>query len=254
MVRRLIGASLLAMAWLPAGEGAAAPSGGPVAGDAFAVAQAQQGGSAAAAPHSAAEALAREYRLTSADGKRRCALTLGSGAAGPGFSLALDRAACAEIAFAAVVAAWAPDAAGSIRLLDSRGQLVAEFTEAAEGSFEALREGDGVYFLEPPAAPPAPVEEGAVVGDWVLLREAGTPVCRWTLTDTPAPDGGKRVEVAAGCDPFLTQFAPISWVMSGGNILVKGAADGTSIRFALQDDGVWARIPERSRPLHMTRP
>lgn len=254
MMLRLLRTTLLVMAVQPAGWSHAAPLERGADRGALTVAQVQQGGIVTAAPRSAAEALARDYRLTSADGTRRCVLTLGTGPAGPGLSLTFDRAACAEIAFAAAVAAWAPDAAGSIRLLDSKGQLVAEFTEAAEGSFEALREGDGVYFLEPPAASPAPVEEAAVVGDWLLLREAGTPVCRWTLTDAPAPDGGKRVEVAAGCDPFLTQFAPTSWVMSGGNILVKGAADGTTIRFALQDDGIWARIPERSRPLHMTRP
>ncbi|MFG1477812.1 AprI/Inh family metalloprotease inhibitor [Xanthobacter sp. V4C-4] len=202
----------------------------------------------------AVERLAGPFRLTSADGERRCDLLLSPQPSGAGFAVTLDRRACAAIVFAAQVGAWTPDASGSIRLLNEHGRTIAEFTEATGGSFEALREGDGVYFLGPPTAldaGAAAVDE--VTGDWLLGRGAG-PVCRWTLTDARAARGGYLVQVAPDCDESLTRFAPATWEMSGGNILVRGVADGPTIRFARQEDGTWARIPERGRPLLMTRP
>ncbi|MFG1417965.1 AprI/Inh family metalloprotease inhibitor [Xanthobacter sp. V0B-10] len=203
----------------------------------------------------AAARLAGQFRLASADGERRCDLTLAASPVEGGFSVTLDPAACAAISFATLVRAWAPDAAGSIRLLNAQGRTVAEFTEATGGSFEALREGDGVYFLGPPGTGeglPATPEE--VMGEWLLSRGAGPAVCRWTLGEARAPGGGYRMEVAPDCDESLTRFGAGSWELSGGNILVRGVADGSTIRFARQEDGTWARVPERNRPLLMTRP
>lgn len=225
-----------------------------------AVAQMQQPDEGASAVPSgpsraSVEALARAYWLTSADGARRCEITLSASPTVSGFALALDRAACAPIAFTGHLVAWVPDDSGAIRLVDAKGHVVAEFTGASEGSFEALREGDGVYFLGPPVAARAEIVDPAeVVGDWVLWREGPKPVCRWRLTDQPAAGGGSQVLIAPECDVFLVRFAPSSWQIVGGNVLVKGATDGSTIRFARQEDGTWARIPERSRPLHMTRP
>lgn len=202
-----------------------------------------------------AEKIAGPFRLTSADGERRCDLVLAAQPAGAGLAVTRDAEGCAAIAFAAQVSAWVPDPSGSIRLLNDQGRTVAEFTEATGGSYEALREGDGVYFLGPPTA-----EDGAqatpeeVMGEWLLARGTGAPVCRWTLTDARAAQGGYRIEVAPGCEDTLARFRPGRWELSGGNILVRGTADGGTIRFARQEDGTWARIPEGSRPLVMTRP
>jgi hypothetical protein len=207
------------------------------------------------ATRQAAERLAGAFRLSSADGERRCDVTLAAQPSGGGFAVAFDAATCAAISFAAQVSAWVPDVSGSIRLLNAQGRTVAEFTEATGGSFEALKEGDGVYFLGPPSAadgPPATPEE--VMGEWLLARQPGVTVCRWTLTDSPGPRGSYRVQVAPGCDELLTRFGPNAWELSGGNILVRGVADGSTIRFARQEDGTWTRIPERNRPLIMTRP
>lgn len=202
-----------------------------------------------------AERLAGPFRLASADGERGCDLTLALQPAGAGLAVTLDRAACAAIAFSAQVSAWVPDPSGAIRLLNEHGRAVAEFTEATGGSFEALREGDGVYFLAPPSASdgiPATAEE--VMGEWLLSRQAGVPVCRWTLSDAHAARGGYLLQVAPDCDDSLARFGPATWELSGGNILVRGVAEGPTIRFARQEDGTWARVPERGRPLLMTRP
>lgn len=220
------------------------------------VAQAQQPAARTdAATRDAAARLAGAFTLTSADGERRCAVTLRGEAGGAGFAVGIDRAACAPIAFASQVAAWLPDPSGAIRLLGAEGRTLAEFTEATGGSYEALREGDGVYFLaSPSAAAEAVVSLEDMGGDWVLTRGAEVPACRWTFTEESTGEGRHAVRVAAGCDEAMARFAPVSWIIEGGNVLVHGADGGSPIRFARQEDGIWARIPERGRPLLMMRP
>ena len=194
----------------------------------------------------AAARMAAPFRLSSADGARSCGFTLKPDASGPGLAVEFDRAACADIGFSAQVAAWLPDPSGSIRLLNAQGRTVAEFTEGTGGSYEALREGDGVYFLANPAlAEGTEIKTEEVVGDWDLARQAGAPVCRVTLLDSPAKGGGFRLNVASGCDAALLRFGPTAWDIEGG---------ASVIRFARQEDGGWARTPERGRPLLMTRP
>lgn len=200
--------------------------------------------------------MAGDFRLTSADGTRACAFTLKPDASGSALTVDFDKEACAVIGFSGQVSAWLPDPSGSIRLLNAQGRTVAEFTEGAGGSYEALKEGDGVYFLtNPSVADATEVNVEEVVGDWDLSRTAGAPVCRWTLQNVPAGKGeGRIVSVAAGCDSSMLRFAPVAWDIEGGNILVRGVASGAMIRFARQEDGSWARTPERGRPLLMTRP
>jgi len=200
--------------------------------------------------------LAGPFRLTSADGARACAFTLKAEPLGPGLAVEFDKVACAEIGFSNQIAAWLPDPSGSIRVLNGQGRTVAEFTEGAGGSYEALREGDGVYFLASPVAEDSTdVKVEEVVGEWDLARIAGTPVCRWTLLEEAVgKGGGHAVAVAAGCDAALLRFGPAAWDIEGGNILIRGAGAGNVIRFARQEDGGWARTPERGRPLLMTRP
>ena len=203
----------------------------------------------------AAARVAAPFRLSSADGARSCGFTLKPDASGPGLAVEFDRPACADIGFSAQVVAWLPDPSGSIRLLNGQGRTVAEFTEGTGGSYEALREGDGVYFLANPAlAEGTEIKTEEVVGDWDLARQAGAPVCRVTLLDAPAKGGGFRLNVASGCDAALLRFGPTAWDIEGGNILVRGEGGASVIRFARQEDGGWARTPERGRPLLMTRP
>lgn len=202
-----------------------------------------------------AERRAGTFVLTSADGERTCPLVLKPTASGPGFALGFATDGCPLIAFAAQVVAWAPDPAGGIRLLNAQARTVAEFTEGAAGTYEALREGDGVYFIATPADLQADVVHSEeLFGDWDLSRTAGTPVCRWVLSDTPVTAGAFAVRVAPGCETALAAFTPVTWRLEGGNVLVASGSGGGTLRFARQEDGGWARVPERGRPLLMSRP
>lgn len=208
-----------------------------------------------------AQKLAGPYRLMSADGTRACPVALKPTAvSASAFALEIAAGACAAIPFAAEAMAWAPDPSGSIRLRAGDGRLLAEFTEATGGTYEALREGDGVYFLATPAAVAIPeVSAEEMLGDWALVRATGaSPLCRWTLTDTPvAPASGRPGGFAITGDrtcPGIGDFIAAIWRIEGGNVVVTPASGSQVLRFTRQEDGSWAKTPERGRPLFLARP
>lgn len=195
------------------------------------------------------------FTLSSADGTRQCPLALKAEAVPHGFLLELDRPTCAAaIGFLAEVTAWIPDESGALHLVNSQGRTVAEFSESTAGSYEALRDGDGVYFLSDPGVSQAgAVTPAEVEGVWNLVGSGGKVVCQWTFAAEKAPGSGGAVSLAEGCDAQVTQLGPVAWRLEGGNILVS-VRKGAAIRFARQEDGTWARVPERGRPLLLSRP
>ncbi|HSI41680.1 MAG TPA: AprI/Inh family metalloprotease inhibitor [Xanthobacteraceae bacterium] len=204
----------------------------------------------------AVTALAGSFKLSNADGDRVCDMVLKPEPAAGGFAVAFDRAACAaSIGFAVDVAAWSPGPGDAIRLLGAKGRLVAEFTEGVGGTWEALREGDGVYFLTNPSIgdPSEQAQPADLVGLWEVARTPGRTVCRFTLADTPTDNGAFVLKVEPGCEATLARFAPVRWRLERGDLVVA-SAKGDTLRFAPQEDGVWAKVPEGNRPLLLTRP
>lgn len=202
-----------------------------------------------------AEQAAGAFVLSSADGQRKCPLTLKTEPVANGFALAFDAGACAGIGFMPQAAAWTPDSSGAIRLLNAQGRLVVEFGQATAGNYEALREGDGVYFLASPAASEdaAAVRVEEMLGDWDLARVAGTPICHVVFLEEAIGNGGHKLQLGTPCDSAITQFGPVSWSIEGGNVLMASGSGGTPLRFARQEDGGWAKVPERGRPLLLLR-
>ncbi|MFG1427007.1 protease inhibitor Inh/omp19 family protein [Roseixanthobacter glucoisosaccharinicivorans] len=202
-----------------------------------------------------AEQAAGAFVLSSADDQRKCALTLRTEPVANGFALAFDAGACAGIGFMQQVVAWTPDSSGAVRLLNAQGRLVVEFGQATAGNYEALREGDGVYFLASPAASEdatgVRVEE--MLGDWDLARVAGTPICHVVLLEEATGNGAHKLQLGTPCDSAITQFGPVSWSIEGGNVLMASSSGGPPLRFARQEDGGWAKVPERGRPLLLLR-
>ncbi|WP_018387510.1 AprI/Inh family metalloprotease inhibitor [Ancylobacter sp. FA202] len=205
--------------------------------------------------------LAADYRLTNADGDRVCLIALSDtpltrGRAAPErFSLGLDRAACASaILFSVDIASWAPGPGHSIRLFGPDGALVAEFTEGVGGTWEALREGDGVYFLVNPRLADPGLHAGDLVGAWEIAEVAGTPLCRLELTDIDGGGGTFRARLKAGCPARLVALAPDRWRLDSGSLVLL-TARGEGVRFAAQEDGGWEKVPpEEGTPLLLSRP
>lgn len=197
------------------------------------------------------------FVLSSADGSRQCAIALKADKAPHGSRLDFDRPSCvAAIAFLAEVTAWRLDSAGELLFVNADGRAVAEFSEGAAGSYEALREGDGVYFLSDAAADPTEdVTADDVRGEWDVAGPTGKPLCRWTLSPEMEKGGGEGgpIALSAGCGPQVTRLGPTGWTLEKGRLLVA-VRSGPAIRFVRKDDGSWTGAPERGGPLLLTRP
>jgi hypothetical protein len=201
-------------------------------------------------------ALAANYQLSNADGERKCPITLDPEPAGPGFTLKYEREACVKLfAFLAEVRAWRPGPAGSIRFVRQDGRMIAEFTEGVDGEYEAIREGDAVYFLANLqfVDPKELAQPADVIGDWTVARPNGPPLCRLHFSDQPSQDEGYQLRVEPGCDPALASFAPVSWRLDRGDVVLQSQT-GDKLRFGRREGGGWAKVPERPGPLVMTRP
>ncbi len=204
----------------------------------------------------AARGLASNYQLADAIGERRCPMVLEAKAAAPGFTLVFDKAVCIPLfGYLAEVAAWQPAPAGGIYFVNAKGTVIAEFTEGVGGVYEAIRETDGVYFLSNLriADPGTFVQVPDMVGDWYLSRPQGPPLCRITLTDQPAGEERYVLRVGEKCDAAITSFGPIAWRLDRGDFVLISGKD-ERLRFGRNDDGIWAKVPDRPRPLLMTRP
>ena len=204
----------------------------------------------------AARTLASNYQLADAIGERRCPMVLEAKTSAPGFALIFDKTACIPLfGYLAEVAAWQPAPAGGINLVNSKGVVIAEFTEGVGGVYEAIRENDGVYFLSNLRIADAGtfVQVTDMVGDWILRRPQGPPLCRVTLTDQPAGEERFALRVAEKCDAAITSFGPVAWRLDGGDFVLISNKD-ERLRFGRNDEGAWAKVPDRPRPLLMTRP
>jgi hypothetical protein len=203
-----------------------------------------------------ARLLAGDYELRSADGTHTCPVTLQSRAGRTGFPLTFGRKECTPFfAFLGEVISWHPGIAGSIAFLAKDGRVVAEFAEGVGGVYDAIRENDAVYFLANLkfVEPAHTVRVVELLGDWNLSRPGGAPICRITLSDELLAENTFAVRLHPGCDAAIERFGPRTWQLTVGDIVVS-AENGDQLRFGRQEDGSWARVPDRPRPLIMTRP
>jgi hypothetical protein len=213
---------------------------------------------AEAQENASARALASNYQLADALGERKCPITLEARVASPGFAMTFDRAACrAAFAHLTDVIAWQPAPAGGINFVDAKGISITEFSEGVGGVYEAIRENDGVYFLTNLRIADTPETQPAdLLGKWSLSRPGGPTICTITLTNEAAGEGRFTLRLAPGCDSAITAFAPVSWHLSSGDILLFSKS-GSLIRLGRNDEGIWSRLPDqfqpRPRPLLMTR-
>lgn len=203
-----------------------------------------------------AKSLASNYELASGSGDRKCAITLEPRPSGPGFFLAYNKSECTPLfGFLSETVAWLPGVAGSIRFVNGARRTVAEFTEGVGGQYEALRDGDGVYFLsnlqmvEPVEVP----KVAELLGDWNLARPGGGSICTLTFTEQQVREEVYTVTVKPGCDQTIARFAPVVWFLDRGDIVLLSAKD-ERFRFGRQQEGGWAKVPDTPRPLVMVRP
>jgi hypothetical protein len=191
------------------------------------------------------------WEFSNADREKICTVTFRE--SGSSRTVSFDQACAAHFAFTKEITAWRHAENDFLRLLDGRGETVLEFSEVESGIFEAPRPGEGILFIQNPSSlGPAPRTAEQVTGDWSVVRRAGRPICGLSLSDTPAPGEEFVVKVQPPCDRFVASFAPATWAMDRGELVLKSSR-GATWRFEAADDAKCPRVPDTPDPVLMVR-
>ncbi len=217
--------------------------------------------SLACAPHARAQDTSTlkkdmigQWELATTDRSKTCVVTLKADASPQGFKLELEPGCAKALPFTADVAAWSIKGLGDIvRLQDTAGQAVIDFTEVETGIFEGLRTGEGVYILQNLAAARSLAKSmDQMIGDWAMVRGNGQAICGLTLTNTEAGQDNFQVFLKPKCDATVAAFAPTQWRLEHGQILLL-SAKGEAWTFEADDNAQWRRVPDSADPLIMLR-
>jgi hypothetical protein len=199
----------------------------------------------------AASAMIGTWEFSNADHDKICRFVFRADPVAGGFKLDIDKV-CPNI-FPATknVVAWAVDNYGGLRLLDAGGRAAIELTEAETGIYDGFEPSQGRYVLQSAAAAPIRSAED-MVGDWAMARGTGKPICTLSLANNPAGAGTLALKVKPGCDAIVTRFAPSSWRMDQGELVLRSAR-GQTWRFEENDANTWQRVPESADPVLLVR-
>jgi hypothetical protein len=199
-----------------------------------------------------AKAVVGTWEFSNADRDKICAVTLNSDPAPGGFEVEFDKNCGSLFPLVNGVVAWNYPENDLLRLLDSQGKSLVEFSEVEDGIYEAPTPGVGVLFLQNPAAagpPPKPPEQ--VAGDWAIVRGGGAPLCRLTLA-TSAVQDGLAVTVMPGCDPAIARLNLTLWRIDRDELMLVPAL-GNPWRFEEVDANTWRRVPESADAITLVR-
>jgi hypothetical protein len=212
------------------------------------------GGGAAAqsALSDAAKAMLGTWEFSNADREKICAVTFRADPSAGGMRVEFERKCAGIFPFISEIVSWSMSEQDFLRLLDAKGQSVLEFSEVEGGIFEAPRPGEGILFIQNASTVgPAPRTAEQMTGDWTVMRGGGKTVCTLTLSDTASGEEF-AVRVQRPCDAFVTRFAPVTWQMDRGEVVLKSAR-GQSWRFEEGDGSSWRRVPQSADPVLLVR-
>jgi hypothetical protein len=199
----------------------------------------------------AAKALVGSWEFANADRDKRCTITFRSDAGPAGLKVEFDRACAGLFPFVRDVAAWSLNEGDFLRLLDARGKPILDFSEVESGIFEAPKPGEGILFIQnASAAGPEPRTAAQMAGEWTIQRN-GRQICALTLSNTAVGEEF-AVRVKQPCDQLVTRFAPTTWSMERGEIVLK-AARGQPWRFEEGDEQAWRRVPATVDPMQLIK-
>jgi hypothetical protein len=200
-----------------------------------------------------------KWEISNADRDRTCQLTFKSDPAGALFKLDLDKACATQMPELKDVAGWTIGGLDLVKLMDSKGKAVFEFSEVENSIFEAQRPGEGVFFMQisQGAAAATNVSLDQVAGDWGVVRGSGKTVCVITLSKTAAGDDGFALSLKPGCQNFVTGFGPAAWYLDRGELVLKSSRAGRYWRFeannSTSSQTTWQRVPEGTEPVNLVR-
>ena len=192
------------------------------------------------------------WEFSNADREKSCAVTFRNDSNRIGKRVEFDPACAGHFSFVKDVAAWQLNDGDFLKLLDAQGNPILEFSEVESGIFEAPKAGEGILFIQNASAlGPKPKTAEEVTGEWSVIRRTGRAICALSLTNTQQGEEF-TVRVAAGCDPVMVRFGPVTWQMDRGEIVLR-AANGRTMRFEESEDSKWQLVPQTANPLLMVR-
>jgi hypothetical protein len=196
--------------------------------------------------------VAGSWEFSNADREKTCTITFRNDTAKVGKRVEFDPGCAKLFPFIREIVGWRLGDNDFLRLLDAQGNSVLEFSEVESGIFEAPKPGEGILFVQNPTdLGPAPKTAEQMTGEWTIVRRTGQRVCGLTLSDTAAGEEFV-VRLQHPCDQVVTRFAPATWQMDRGEIVLR-AANGQAWRFEEGEDSKWQRVPQTASPLLMVR-
>jgi hypothetical protein len=204
------------------------------------------------APPAPPRAMPGSWEFSNADREKTCTITFRNDAGRVGKRLEFDPGCVKFFPFIPEIVGWRLNDNDFLRLLDAQGNSVLEFSEVESGIFEAPKAGEGILFIQNPTdLGPAPKTAEQIAGDWTIIRRTGQRVCGLTLSNTAAGEEFV-VRVQQPCDQAVTRFAPATWQMDRGEIVLRSAG-GQAWRFEPGEDAKWPRLPQTANPIFMVR-
>jgi Protease inhibitor Inh len=194
-----------------------------------------------------------QWELSTTERSKTCVVTLKNDVSPQGLKLELEPGCAAALPFTKDIAAWSIKGLDIVRLQDSAGESVIDFTEVESGILEGLRQGEGIYILQNLAAARSLAKSmDQMIGDWAMVRGNGQAICGLTLTNTEADQDNFQVFLKPKCDPAIAAFAPTQWRLEHGQMLLM-SKKGDVWRFEADDNAQWRLVPDAADPLIMLR-
>src|SRR6202795_1973041 len=194
-----------------------------------------------------------QWELSTTERSKTCVVTLKNDVSPQGLKLELEPGCAAALPFTKGITAWSIKGLDIVRLQDSTGESVIDFTEVESGILEGLRQGEGIYILQNLAAARSLAKSmDQMIGDWAMVRGNGQSICGLTLTNTEATPDNFQVFLKPRCDPAVAAFAPTQWRLERGELLLLSQG-GEIWRFEADDNAQWRRVPDSADPLIMLR-
>ena len=194
-----------------------------------------------------------QWELSTTERSKTCVVTLKPDSTPQGLKLELEPACAAALPFTKDITGWNIKGLDIVRLQDSTGEAVLDFTEVEAGILEGVRPGEGVYILQNLAAARSLAKSmDQMIGDWSMVRGNGNTVCGLTLTNNDAGHDNFQVFLKPKCDPGIASFAPSQWRLERGQIMLMSDR-GETWRFEADDNAQWRLVPDAADPLIMLR-
>lgn len=199
-----------------------------------------------------AKGLIGSWEFSNADRDKICTATFADKKTPAGLAVTFSKDCDKLFPVVANVAGWVFPDNDLLRLVDTDGRTLIEFSEVEDGVYEAPTPGLGVLFLQNAASAagtPAKLPD-QMAGDWSMKR-GDTVICTATLSMTPVADGFS-VAFKPGCDPAIVRVNFTHWRLDRG-ILLFSVARGAPWRFEEIENDVWRRVPETANEITLTR-